>query len=786
MHHLKGRQAPGACYAAVAIKPLFMLLVFLSLATKVGGEVPALSWTEHPHGPSTAGTTWRVCASGCAVYDFTTISAAVAAASSGDEIHVAQGTYHETVQVLNKSLTLLGGYSRPSWEVRDPETLTTIIDANGAGTAVILASTTGVHTGMVDGFTITGGSTSGGGGGIRVKNYQATISHNRIHDNGAVRGGGIYVQNATNVDVLTNTLRDNTASNCGGAIRVSGSTASISGNDIQSNTAGWCGGGISVDTSTVTISDNELRGNEAQRGAGIMFQEGAAGTITENRIKRNHAGGGGGGIRIENAEATIQGNEIMKNTAGNIGGGIAVVSSDATVEDNDITENVGGRGGGGIQFGSYSTGRIYNNRILDNRGEATGGGGVHFWFSSPDFISNTVLGNTGVTAGGGMHIESSSPLVRDNVITDNHTDDNGGGVNIISGSEPTLIGNTVARNTASVVGGGIFCHKSAPHILQNEIVDNKSPNGGGLSFAGSVGFEVINNVIARNEATVDGGGIRLASTSRGEIVNNTIVDNDLGSGGEAISLRNDATAWITNNILVGHKYGVWAREQASATVEYNNVWQNSVARYSGVSPGPGSISCDPQFADRSGGDYHLSFGSCAIDVGTNGGAPDVDFDDDLRPMDGDLDGTAWWDMGADEYQYPVWVTKEASTSAVDPGDSITYNITYRNNGATIATNMVVTDTLSADLINPDYTFSGPNITLRLGTVYVWDVVDDLSPGAEGTITITAQVDPGLATPAAIANSARLSMDEYGPFDDDVMIIVGGLRTHFPIAGSNYQ
>ena len=154
-------------------------------------------------------------------------------------------------------------------------------------------------------------------------------------------------------------------------------------------------------------------------------------------------------------------------------------------------------------------------------------------------------------------------------------------------------------------------------------------------------------------------------------------------------------------------------------------------------------------------------------------------------MDGDLDGTAWWDMGADEYQYPVWVTKEASTSAVDPGDSITYNVTYRNNSASIATNMVMTDTLSADLINPDYTFSGPNITLRGGTTFVWDI-DDLSPGAEGTITITAQVDPGLATPAAIANSARFSMAEHGPFDDDVMVIVGGLKTHVPLAASNCQ
>jgi len=167
MRFLTGR-APNRARRTVGIVALILtLLVSSSLTPSATGEGHAVGHPDHGLGPYTWGTTWRVCASGCAVYDFTTIKAAVAAASSGDEIHVAQGTYHETVQVLNKSLTLLGGYSRSDWEVRDPESLTTIIDANGAGTAVVLNSTSGQHTGVVDGFTITGGSTSGGVGGSR-------------------------------------------------------------------------------------------------------------------------------------------------------------------------------------------------------------------------------------------------------------------------------------------------------------------------------------------------------------------------------------------------------------------------------------------------------------------------------------------------------------------------------------------------------------------------------------------------------------------------------------------
>jgi len=68
---------------------------------------------------------------------------------------------------------------------------------------------------------------------------------------------------------------------------------------------------------------------------------------------------------------------------------------------------------------------------------------------------------------------------------------------------------------------------------------------------------------------------------------------------------------------------------------------------------------------------------------------------------------------------------------------------------------------------------------------VWGV-DDLSAGTEGTITIGAQRHPGLTTPAVIINTAELSMDEYGPFNDCTLMVVGGVRMAIPVALSRYE
>ncbi|MHC4499424.1 MAG: hypothetical protein ACYS21_09970, partial [Planctomycetota bacterium] len=154
---------------------------------------------------------------------------ALTAASSGDEIWVAQGIYkpdqgvgitpgdREATFQLISAVTTKGGYaglSEPDPNDRDISVYKTVLsgDLNGNDVGdltdpsrndntyhVITASYTWLTT-VLDGFTITAGNAPDDeGGGMRIFNGRATIRNCIISGNSASSGGGIYcgsIQNA--------------------------------------------------------------------------------------------------------------------------------------------------------------------------------------------------------------------------------------------------------------------------------------------------------------------------------------------------------------------------------------------------------------------------------------------------------------------------------------------------------------------------------------------------------------------------------------------------------------
>jgi hypothetical protein len=127
----------------------------------------------------------RVCPTDCT---YSSIQDAVDAASDGDTIKVAAGTYdtvvtlgtYTQVVLVYKSVTIQGGYTTAFTEPPDPAGNPTILDAQGKGRVIVAFGEGTPITPTIAGLHITGGDASGSRGGIGG------------HD----AGGGVYVLQA--------------------------------------------------------------------------------------------------------------------------------------------------------------------------------------------------------------------------------------------------------------------------------------------------------------------------------------------------------------------------------------------------------------------------------------------------------------------------------------------------------------------------------------------------------------------------------------------------------------
>ena len=282
------------------------------------------------------------------------------------------------------------------------------------------------------------------------------------------------------------------------------------------------------------------------------------------------------------------------------------------------------------------------------------GSGVRISGASPIIEENIIQNNGDMFTGGGIFISSGSPIIRNNTIRNNNvtrafaggTPNRGGGIYITGSGAPLIVDNFILNNTQScgvgfciyAYGAGIFASGGSPVIIGNVLAGNRTSGagcqyGGGVYLEGTLNAVVANNTLYNNTVTVNpllpecgGAGAYLAGTNSGLLFANNIVQQNNGVG-----------------VLCGAGLGV--------TIETNNLFNNTVSDYEDCPSGTGDFFEDSGLVDPANGDFHLGSASPLLDVGTSGipGMPTEDVYQGLRLTDGNGDGTAQVDLGADEF-----------------------------------------------------------------------------------------------------------------------------------------
>jgi len=308
---------------------------------------------------------------------YTSIQAAINAASPGDVVRVKPGNYKETVSLRDRIDVIGDGYA------------SVIIDGQYTTFCVEAYDTTSV---LLKGVTLARGYMSYGAG-LYLNNSTVTVESCLISDCSASIGGGIYATNMSTLTLLSTTVAACKGSSHAAGIGINSSILNAVSCEITQNVSMGIAGGLYLTNSTATIDKTAFSSNNALDGGGIYWKF-SGGALRRSAIISNIIARDGGGMFLEVSSPKLTRNYVADNYAYGIGGGLYFWRSElSTMHNGLVVANGSDQGVGGVMCEGNGPSLI-NCTIVSNSGKNSIGG--IYWLGPgglPNVLNCIVWGN---------------------------------------------------------------------------------------------------------------------------------------------------------------------------------------------------------------------------------------------------------------------------------------------------------------------------------------------------------------------------------------------------------